>query len=364
MKLPEGERYDCSVKFKMTLIINIYKVWIFINSELFYWVIIPPFPEDSMFDVILKHLLSLAISLATLYVPQEKWQRKMETQPTQAERIAQKNLKGWEFKTVISSHTGLIHTFYYYPCSDTASGKTLLLLHGFNTDGSIYFNLSPLSTTHTLIAYNFPEKTDFYTGSIRDFELIVDDFCNVMHLDSVDLLGNSLGGIIAQFYTAHTGQVTINNLMLVSTYVHGATKDNVMQIQGMADKLLPFPDYKLFYLLSIGSKASGRLEKKDREDSPLESVVIKQVAWYREVLKSMYWYDGTVDTKRITCPVLVLHGKTDRLVPVEETASTGKYLPQARIRVFEKAGHTLIFSQAEEAIKAIKNLLNGERQGI
>jgi pimeloyl-ACP methyl ester carboxylesterase len=321
-------------------------------------------PEVLMFDAVLKHLLSLSISLATLFVPHEKWQREMENQPTRAQRIAAKDLRGWTFETVVSKHTGQIHSFYRYPCTDTASRKTLLLLHGFNTDGSIFFNLNPLAATHTLIAYNFPESTDLYTGSIRDFELLIDDFLSCMNLDTVDLLGNSLGGIIAQFYAAHTDHCAIRNLVLVSTYVPGATKANIRQIRNMADKMLPYPDYKLFYLLTLGNRIAKRLEKKEvkPEDSPLGTVVIKQIPWYRQVLTSMYWFDGTKETKNITCPVLALHGKKDRLVPVSEVAQMEKYLPQTEVTLFDGTGHTLIFDEADRAIREISRKLQSDNR--
>ena len=311
-----------------------------------------------MFDFVAKQLLSLVISLAMIHVPQEKWLRKMENQPTQAERIAKKDLKGWNFATVVSERTGQLHSYYEYPCTDTSSRKTLLLLHGFNTDGAIFFNLAPLAATHRLIAYNFPEKTGLYTGNMRDFALVIDDFCEVMHLDTIDLLGNSLGGIIAQFHTVHTGRVTVGNLILVSTFVHGATKKNVRQMRSMADKLLPYPDYKLFYLLSLGIRISDNFDRGKGDDSPLATVVLKQIPWYREVLKAMYDHDGTGDAKKITCPVLVLHGKKDRQVSVAEVKVTEEYLTQATVRIFDNAGHTLIFSQADEAIKEIAQLIN------
>ncbi len=317
-----------------------------------------------MFDAVLKHLLSLSISIATLFVPQEKWERKMENQPTQAQRITGKDLKGWTFKTITSAHTGQIHSYYQYPCTDTTSRKTLLLVHGFNTDGAIFFNLKPLAATHTLIAYNFPEATELYTGSIRDFELLIDDFLACMGRETIDLLGNSLGGIIAQFYAAHTSHCTISNLILVSTYVPGATKANIRQIRRMADKLLPYPDYKLFYLLTLGSRISRRMEKKEdgKEDSPLGTVVIKQIPWYRQVLKSMYWFDGTAEAKNISCPILALHGKKDRLVPVAEVAQTENHLPQTEAILFDDAGHTLIFDQADRAIREITRKLQSENQ--
>jgi pimeloyl-ACP methyl ester carboxylesterase len=309
-----------------------------------------------LIDFVLKHLLSLMITVVTLYVPQDEWQKKLDALPTQEERIARKKLMpGWETGSVISSRTGLKHIFYRYPSADTASKRILLLLHGFNTDGSIFFNLSPLADTRTLVAYNFPEQTDIFTGGMRDFEMIIDDFCEAMHFDTVDMLGNSLGGIIATFYTAQTGHVAIRSLVLASTYVHGATKENVRQVRKMADKLLPFPDYKLFYLLSFGSKVFDRADRKNKEgESPLETVVIKRIGWYREILTMLYWYDGTGDAARIECPVLVLHGDADRLVPLKETEATRQFIPQAKVKVFDKAGHTLIFSQAQECMEEMR----------
>jgi pimeloyl-ACP methyl ester carboxylesterase len=312
-----------------------------------------------MFDLILKKTLSLTLSLATLFVPKDTWQKRLDEMPSPAERVATKDLKGWEYKNAVSPSTGEMHGWYYYPSTDTGSTKVLLLLHGFNTDGSIFFKLKPLASTHTLIAYNFPERSDFYTGSIRDFESILDDFCEVAKLDTVDLLGNSLGGIVATFYTARSKRIVVNNLILASTYVHGSTKANIRQIRGMADKLLPYPDYKLYYLLNLGNSLTSRLEKKKKsKDSPLGTVVIKHIDWYRQILKALYWYDGTIDAKRVTCPVLVLHGTRDRLIPQEEIEATKRHLPQAKINLYDKEGHTLIYSHAEQCIADMR------KQGI
>ncbi|MBN1308356.1 MAG: alpha/beta hydrolase [Chitinispirillaceae bacterium] len=315
-----------------------------------------------MLGFMLKRILSLAISIATIYVPQEQWQEKLDSLPDQSERSARNAFGGWQSGTTFSPYTGLKHYYYRYPCADTASRRVLLLLHGFNTDGSIFFNLAPLADTRTLIAYNFPEQTDLFTGSMRDFEDILDDFCTVMHFDTVDLLGNSLGGIIATFYAAHTGRMTVRSIVLASTYVHGATKENVRQVRGMADKLLPYPDYKLFYLLSLGSRLSERIEKGNSgKDSLLGTVVIKRIAWYRQILKMLYWYDGVGDARKLTCPVLVLHGADDRLVPQEEVEATRRTIPRSEVKIFAKAGHSLIFSHARECMAAIRDF--GGKEG-
>ena len=314
-----------------------------------------------MFDFLLKQVLSLAISIVTIHVPKDEWQKKLDALPSQAERVAHKKLDGaWKAEIVVSPHTGLTHTYYKLPCTDSSSKKVLLLLHGLNTDGSVFFNLAPLAKKMTLIAYNFPEETDLYTGSLRDFELIIDDFCTMLNLDSINLLGNSLGGIIAVFYATHTKRVKVERLLLASTYVPGATPGNIPRLRKMTDKFLPYPDYKLFYLLTIGNRLiQGRAigNAADRE-APIESLVIKKIGWYRQTLSMLYWYDGRRDARNIGCPVLVLHGGADRLVPRAEVAATREQIPNARVFSLEKAGHTLIFAQSKECAAEIADFIN------
>ena len=40
-------------------------------------------------------------------------------------------------------------------------------------------------------------------------------------------------------------------------------------------------------------------------------------------------------------PVLIIHGKQDRLVPVSGGINTAKYIPQAKLCLFEGMGHNL-----------------------
>ena len=313
-----------------------------------------------MVDFLFRQILKLAISVMTLYVPQDKWQEILDNYPTQAERLKDKKLNGWQLTTIVSERTGQVHTCFRYPPStdsivpDTTEKKTLLMLHGFSSDGGVFFNLKPLADTYNLIAYNFPEKTDNYTGSIRDFAFLLDDFCAALHLDTIDLLGFSIGGVIAPYFTAHTEKVRVNHLILVSTYTHGATKSILIQLRKLADKLLAFPDYKLFYLLSLGRKSSNR-QKNDGSSSGV--VVTKYIDWYRQVLKALYWYDGTVDAKKITCPVLILLGTKDRLITVKEAETTKKYIPQAKIFTLKNGEHYMIHSNADDCIRIMRKEL-------
>jgi len=54
----------------------------------------------------------------------------------------------------------------------------------------------------------------------------------------------------------------------------------------------------------------------------------------------------TFDVKRITCPVTVLHGADDGMIPVANAHHTAALVPGATLRVFERLGHISILTKA------------------
>jgi pimeloyl-ACP methyl ester carboxylesterase len=299
-----------------------------------------------MIEFFLKKLIAISISVMTIYVPQARYQDALDSLPDISARARSMNLHGWTFSQVTSSKTGLTH-YYYECCSAMAARPVLLCLHGFNTDGAVFFNLKSLSDRYHIIAYNFPEKTSLYKGNIRDFTDILDDFCDVMSIDSLTLMGNSVGGGIALSYAVTTNSTVVQQLVLVSTTVFGATPQNQRQIRGMADKLLTYPDYKLYYLLTKGAAILQNVESPElKNEIPETGVVIKHVDWYKQILKSFYWYDGSKDASLVSCPVLVIHGKKDKLMNAQEIRATKAQLPAASMVLFDDAAHSLVWSHA------------------
>ena len=55
---------------------------------------------------------------------------------------------------------------------------------------------------------------------------------------------------------------------------------------------------------------------------------------------------GTFDVNRITCPVIVLHGADDGMIPVANAHHTAALVPGATLRVFEGLGHFSILTKA------------------
>jgi pimeloyl-ACP methyl ester carboxylesterase len=304
-----------------------------------------------------KHVLSAVISLMMIGVPQEKYQKQLDELPGIERRMAGRDLGGWTLEKAQSRTSDVTHYFFHYP-STRPGAPVLLMLHGFNTDGRVFFPLKVLADTFELIAYNFPEKTSLYTGTMADFVPILEDFCRLKGIDTVTLMGNSIGGVVAVHLAAAATQVVVRQLVLVSTTVFGSRPQEVAQVRGMADKLLKYPDYKLYYMLLKGKAIVGRLGNSELgENAPADAVVIKYVAWYREILSALYDYNGADDARRVRCPVLQVHGAADRVIPLASAELARQYMPQTRFYAVAGRGHSLVYSDADSVAVRIRGTL-------
>jgi pimeloyl-ACP methyl ester carboxylesterase len=63
---------------------------------------------------------------------------------------------------------------------------------------------------------------------------------------------------------------------------------------------------------------------------------------------------GSFDVAAIRCPVVVLHGGKDSIVPVAQAHYTAKIVPGASLRVVDELGH---FSIAQEVPGAVREVL-------
>jgi pimeloyl-ACP methyl ester carboxylesterase len=57
---------------------------------------------------------------------------------------------------------------------------------------------------------------------------------------------------------------------------------------------------------------------------------------------------GTFDVTQITCPVTVLHGAIDGLMPVANAHHTAAIVPGATLRIVENLGHVSSLAKAVE----------------
>jgi pimeloyl-ACP methyl ester carboxylesterase len=178
-------------------------------------------------------------------------------------------------------------------------------------------------------------------------------FATALALTQVDLLGFSLGGMVAQ-QVALDQPSLVRRMLLVATAPEGG--EDIMHLEKpelgkiIGDPNLSGPQrlVKLFFTPSASSQAAGqafvtRLAARtvDREPASGPKVAQAQVAAFR----GWELIDGERFGKlsQITQPCLVVNGTFDQMIPVRNSYFLAEHLPDATLLTYPDAGHGSLF---------------------
>jgi pimeloyl-ACP methyl ester carboxylesterase len=181
-------------------------------------------------------------------------------------------------------------------------------------------------------------------------------FVDALGLIQIDVLGFSLGGMVAQVM-AFKRPALLRRIILTGTGPEGGVgvamdrpellKIFVDQNMPMSEKLL-----KLFFETTETSQAAGRrrfvqrLERRiEDKDSPTTAEaagaqLAAMAAWAKFGLE-LY-----ADLKKITQPVLVTNGNHDTMIPTVNSSTLSEYLPNAQLIIYPDSGHGALFQHA------------------
>lgn len=181
-------------------------------------------------------------------------------------------------------------------------------------------------------------------------------FIRALGLETVDLLGFSLGGMVSQEIVAQQPQM-VRRLILAGTGPAGGTgidKVTRVTISDTAKALLTGKDPKenLFFTTTANGKSEAkrfvaRLEERtaDRDKS------ISPRAFRAQLKAIRAWgVARPADLSRITQPVLVVNGEDDRMVPTSNSYDLARRLPNAQLKIYPDAGHGGIFQFHDEFV--------------
>jgi pimeloyl-ACP methyl ester carboxylesterase len=258
---------------------------------------------------------------------------------------------GWVLKELYSPATKINHRYYSNPATKR-DAPVFLFLHGLFLDGRNFLNLEKLNDTWNLIAYDFPERSAYYKGSMQDFRIIINDFLDCLKVEQIYLCGVSFGGGIGLNYAAHN-QKKVKGLVLASTFVMNSSSSDYSKNRELGRLIMRYPDGKLYWLLD-------KLFQKVfyGKNNPMRGVVdiiyLKHMDWYRQAVRSITTLDGADDSRFIKCPVLVLHGSSDRTISFSKAKKINIFIPQAQLNLINNGTHAMVYLQGEMISPIIK----------
>ncbi|MDP4500898.1 alpha/beta fold hydrolase [Nonomuraea turcica] len=182
-------------------------------------------------------------------------------------------------------------------------------------------------------------------------------FIRAMGFEQVDLLGFSLGGMVAQVIVEEEPKL-VRKLILAGTGPaggQGIDKVTSLTIRDTIKGALTFKDPKqyLFFTRTANGRAAARqfLQRlKERTDNRDKSISLTA---FRSQLKAIHAWglQDPYDLSDIQHPVLVVNGDNDRMVPSSNSVDMARRLPDAELTLYRDAGHGGIFQYHEEFVK-------------
>ena len=164
-------------------------------------------------------------------------------------------------------------------------------------------------------------------------------FADALGLTQIDLLGFSLGGMVAQ-QVALDRPSLVRKMLLVGTAPKGG--EDIM--------------VKLFFTPSESSQAAGQAfatrllaRSEDREPLSGPKVAQAQLAAFRAWERVEGERFG--ELRRIAQPCLVVNGMLDTMIPVRNSYLLAEHLPNAMLLIYPDAGHGSLFQFPDSFVR-------------
>ena len=264
---------------------------------------------------------------------------------------------------------------YAYRRFGTGSAPPLLCLQHFtgtldNWDPAV---TDPIAQGREVILFEsagLGRSTGKVPNTIPDMTKHAVAFLDALGLSQVDVLGYSLGGMIAQLVALERPDL-VRKMLLVGTAPQGG--EDIMHLEKPELKqVLEDPKIVglqklvgLFFTSSRQSQAAGQAfvgrlseRKEDREPLSGPAVAQAQIAAFRAWER----VDGQrfQSLGRITQPTLVVNGVFDNMIPVRNSYYLVEHLPNATLLVYPDAGHGSLFQFHDSFVRQAALFLDTE----
>lgn len=230
-------------------------------------------------------------------------------------------------------------------------GEPVVFFHGAGTVDGFDFAEAWTDKYRVIVPYHpgFGESGDdpSYTH-LNDYVMHYVELFDTLKLDKINLVGLSMGGQLAAMFASQHGH-RVKKLALICPA-------GMIDPQNPMIDVLAVPGEQLVPMLVSNFEV---LKKKLPEKPDLDFIGER----YREsATLARLWWEHPGDPKfmrylhRIKMPTMIVWGDEDKLIPVQQTETWRKFVPNADIKIYRGAGH-LVHLEKPEAVEEIGKFL-------
>ena len=192
-------------------------------------------------------------------------------------------------------------------------------------------------------------------------------FLNALRLPQVDVLGFSLGGMVAQVI-ALKRPALLRRIILTGTGPAGGVgvaMDRPELLKIFVDQQMPMSEklLNLFFETTETSQSAGRqfVQRLARRTEDKDTPTTAEAAGAQLAAMAAWEKSGGepyADLKKITQPVLVTNGNNDIMIPTINSFTLSAHLPSAQLVIYPDSGHGSLFQHAGAYASHVSEFLN------
>jgi pimeloyl-ACP methyl ester carboxylesterase len=247
---------------------------------------------------------------------------------------------------------------------ERGAGDPLLMINGLGANVDMWGPAEErLSTVARTVTFDAPgtgrSTTPVWPQTIAGSAGVAEALLDELEYDRVDVLGFSLGGLVAQ-ELAHRAPQRVRRLALAGTAVGWGSMPPTLP----ALALMSMP--ARYYSRTLSEQTNWLLSPADRallrRFTPLTDARLRHPPsllgyagqfWAAATWSSLRWLSS------LRVPTLVLHGELDDLVPPANGVQLARLLPQARLHVLPDEGHFIAFDPSSRALPLLQDFYAG-----
>jgi len=245
---------------------------------------------------------------------------------------------------------------------DIGEGDAIVFIHGLSGAWVNWLeNIPHFARDHRVIAMDLPgfghSPMPAEKISISGYGRIVDELLDTLGIERAVIVGNSMGGFIAAEVTIQFG-TRVDHLVLVSaagiSIEHERNEPVLRVLERLDDVLILGTGWMATRSAALAGRRRARrqimkLVAAHAEDLPApliaEQVMGSGKPGFVPALDALTDYPIRDRLGEIACPVLVVWGAKDRLVPVRDAYVFGELIPDARVVVWPDTGHVAMLER-------------------
>lgn len=235
--------------------------------------------------------------------------------------------------------------------TEEGTGQPVLLVHGFGGSFRNFQKLNDsLKNEYRVLRVDLPgfglsdqPATDSKTNFVELYHDFMTFFVDTMHLDSVYVVGNSMGGMMAWGMAEHSPW-RVKKLVLLNAA--GYELDKVAKgATGFLTSAVGQFMFKKGMPLKFSEGGAKTCYADDSKINWAEAAVNNEL-WNREgnipaafAMASSKTFPDSTRITSITCPTLIVWGTQDEIIPVAHAQKFHRDIKNSRVIVYDPCGH-------------------------